>query len=308
MYSLLFTFLSYESFIPMYQQFFFDTLQTISSGPQYNELASGSALNSSINYSAAMPEITGNGFRDSLIVVMSGVCNISCVALRGGNGGRGAAVRLEPEATLHLDTVVLLENNAPSSGGGIYVSEHAVASVSNCLFFNNMASISHVGIARGGALFNEGTVVVLRSTFESNTASSIVSQAAGGAIYNLGDFKAEWSVFTKNSAAGGTVGEGGALATFKNGSTMELFQCILTNNTASISGGAIFAQSALTMRHCTVEFNQALVGSAIRTTPESPEPLLINVSMTDRPSLSEHSQIDGVQEFIRPDNFRNGPW
>ena len=107
-----------------------------------------------MNHSVIMPEITGNGFRDSLIVVMSGVCNMSHVALRGGNGGRGAAVRLEPEAILHLDTVLLRENNAPSSGGGIYVSNHAVATVSNSLFFNNIASINHVGLASGGALFN----------------------------------------------------------------------------------------------------------------------------------------------------------
>ena len=268
----------------------------------------GAFLNASMNISSAMPEITGNTFRDSLIVALSGKCSLSRLALRGGNGGRGAAIRVETGATLVLDTVVLRENIAPFSGGGIFVSTSSAATVTNSLFLQNMAAMTHVGYSRGGAVCNEGNLVVSDSTFLSNTASNTVSQAAGGALFNVGLAQVERSVFLNNKALGGMVGEGGAVATYRNGSQLELSHCVVSNNSATISGGAVFAQSALTMRHCKVEFNEAAVGAALRTTPETPEPLLVNVSMGSNVALMEHAQVDGIQEFLRPDNFRNGPW
>ena len=127
-------------------------------------------------------------------------------------------------------------------------------------------------------------------------------------MYNVGRAEVEWTVFMNNKALGGMVGEGGAVATYRNGSQLELSQCVLSNNTATISGGGVFAQSELTMRHCWVEFNEAVVGAALRTTPDAPAPLIMNVTMERNLLLTEHAQIDGIQEFLRPDNFRNGPW
>ena len=88
----------------------------ITAGAAYDSIEVGAFLNASMNISSAMPEITGNTFRDSLFVVLSGKCSVSRVALRGGNGGRGAAIRVETGAMLVLDTVVLRENIAPFSG------------------------------------------------------------------------------------------------------------------------------------------------------------------------------------------------
>ena len=52
-------------------------------GPLYGSVGVGSFLNSSTDFSAALPEITGNGFSDSLIVVLQGKCSISRIVLRG---------------------------------------------------------------------------------------------------------------------------------------------------------------------------------------------------------------------------------
>ena len=81
-----------------------------------------------------------------------------------------------------LDTVILRENTAPYSGGGIFVSASSSATIMNSLFMQNTAATRHVSHARGGAVCNEGSIVVKDSTFLSNIASSLPCRRLQGCL------------------------------------------------------------------------------------------------------------------------------
>ena len=256
-----------------------------------------------------LPIISGNGFADSLVTVSSGQCSLEYLILQDGKGGHGGAIQVKTNAKITLDHVILRNNLSPAAGGGLFVSKYSTAIVKGSFFYNNKAIMMYVGQASGGAIHNRGNLTVSDSTFYSNIAGNIQSQASGGGLYNVGQANISFSNFLFNQANGNMVGEGGAIATFRINTALNVHVCSFINNSAAHSGGAVFAQGYVQLMDCIFDNSTAgSVGPTIRITPDAPEPSLNNISVHNDACEIEYAGSDGYAEFLKPDNFRDGPW
>ena len=256
-----------------------------------------------------LPVIQGDGlFADSLFVAASGNCSLRSIVLQNGKGGRGGAVRVEEAATLTLNNVLFRNNLSPTRGGGLFVSQNSKVTILNSLFYGNTAKMEYVGMSGGGAIHNRGITTISSSTFRSNSVISTMSHASGGAIINFGQLQVLHSEFTLNEANGAMVGEGGALSTYRNGTLLDVSDCTFSNNSATHGGGAAYSQGQINMLNCYFEYNSALIGPTLRISPDAPQPSMKNISVHNNVCESEYVSGEGYSEFLKPDNFRVGPW
>jgi predicted outer membrane repeat protein len=88
---------------------------------------------------------------------------------------------------------LMIENGKADNGGAIYNTMSNGLTIKDCTFNNNTATNS------GGAIYNDGALIVTGCTFKGNTATG--ANAVGGAIYNRPfTFNVTGSTFTGNSA------------------------------------------------------------------------------------------------------------
>jgi hypothetical protein len=136
-------------------------------------------------------------------------------AIDAGKNGRlfdiasGASLTLE-NVTLQNGSggiVPVVGQGATSKGGAIYNQGTLV--LSDVMVQNNTA----IGwVAEGGAIYNQGTLVLSQVTVQKNTAKSYLDDAAGGAIWSNASLTVEnSSVFQVNAAIGGENAFGGAI-------------------------------------------------------------------------------------------------
>ena len=114
---------------------------------------------------------------------------------------RGGAIVNTGSGTLTLTGCALAGNTSFDLGGALYNGVDATARVENCTLVDNQVLIgSHS--ARGGAIENEGSIVVIGSRFEANSAAR-----DGGAHDGRGRFTE--CLFLNNSAdyLGGAINE-----------------------------------------------------------------------------------------------------
>jgi hypothetical protein len=111
----------------------------------------------------------------------------------------------------------------------------------------------------GGAILNyDGSTLTVSGCTVSNSAAN-----DGGGIYNFGaTLKLVNSTLTGNLANGtngdGADGEGGGLYANAMGGTVSMKDCILSGNTASLQGGAVwFRGPTMTVNGCTFSGNVA---------------------------------------------------
>jgi predicted outer membrane repeat protein len=145
---------------------------------------------------------------------------------------------------VNLTIINLTLTNATSNYGAIF--NNGTLTVDKSTFTNNNAT------NQGGAIFNNDgcNLTVNNSTFIKNTASS-----DGGAIGNFGTLTVDNSTFTGNTATyGGAIISGGILTV--NNSTF-------INNTASYYAGAIFNYGTGVVNFNRIIGNSAPHGSAI---------------------------------------------
>ncbi len=139
------------------------------------------------------------------------------------------------------------ENLASVTGGAIYNSNSTLTE-SNSTYSNNTAFSGN-----GGAIYNVGIVNAISTTFYSNNATN----GNGGAIYNTktSNLNGTKNTFTKNSAKWG-----GAI--YSLGTTTNNYSTF-NQNTASISGGAIYndANSAINVISTSFENNTVNSGN-----------------------------------------------
>lgn len=281
---------------------------TVKAGFIFEEFTKANAILNTASSHLSLPVITGTGFADSLVVATAGNCTLFKVVLTGGKGAKGGAVRVDATATLNLVGVIFRNNQSPSQGGGLFVAMHGVAAVQHSLFYANVATMTYVGQSGGGAIHNRGTLVVAGSTFNQNIVRSVSSQASGGAVYNVGNATVRDCSFILNEAQGNMVGEGGALSTYRKNTLLEVAGCTFSNNSATHSGGGVFAQGFMKLTSCFFEFHSAVVGPTLRVTPDAAQPEVSDVSIHIDVLESEYAGSDGYNEFLKPDNFRTGPW
>jgi hypothetical protein len=219
-----------------------------------------------------------------------GIYNAGRLAIIGhtsfeeGNGD-GSAIDNEGRLTATASTFsgdifnglgsMLTVTTSTFSGGGIS-NEGALAVVMACTFSGNHEPDS------GGAINNEGTMIVSASTFNGNSPALIISSSpqstAGGAITNEGTLTVTTSTFSANSAddgggiyndgmltvtastfCGNSAGFGGGIANYPGG-TLMIACSTFTHNTANYyhgGGGGIANAGTLTIFASTFSMNSA---------------------------------------------------
>ena len=171
-------------------------------------------------------------------------------------------------------------------GGGIYCSDCARPTITNCTFRENRASIgggmyvessptlinctfSDNSADGGGGLYNNGDAsdcnpVLIDCTFSGNTATY-----NGGAVYNLG--RRAKPTLTGCEFIGNRVSEGGGGAIRNNISgSPTLNNCLFAGNSAATFGGVIRNSNSgnTKLTNCTFSANSASNGAAFAATPD----------------------------------------
>ncbi|MBI5459795.1 pseudomurein-binding repeat-containing protein, partial [Methanobacterium sp.] len=146
-------------------------------------------------------------------------------------------------------------NNAVSmgNGGAICNSDDAYLYLANLIFTNNT---SHEG--RGGAIHNQGNLIVTNSNFTGNSAIN----GMGGAISNLnGECGVDNCTFSNNIAR-----LGGAIYNYNNSPTLVMgssFTGNIADYYSSGFGGAIYNMGTIYVNFSRITGNTANQGSSI---------------------------------------------
>ncbi|MCD8378452.1 MAG: hypothetical protein LUB59_06665, partial [Candidatus Gastranaerophilales bacterium] len=146
-------------------------------------------------------------------------------------------------------------------GGSYYEYFYKILSYADSSLYYSLVTLNSAGnnAQYGGGIYNTGTLSVTGTSFNYNTASY-----SGGSIYNTGALTVKSSVFSSNTAA-----NGGAIYTDDKNSEYKttVTDSTFTDNTASSSGGAIYANSGnITVKSSKFTGNYATSGGAVYNT------------------------------------------
>jgi len=202
---------------------------------------------------------SANPFR-ILDVAAGGVLTLGNVTVANGvltnSGERAGGIR--DAGTLVLQHVRLTGNNSVGFGGGLSVENGAQATVSGSELDGNVTD----GV--GGAIFNDGHLLIDRSTLTGNEAPF----GSGGAIYT------------------------------NTGSATWISSTVVTRNSAKLHGGGIFNTAAIMLSGDRVTFNQASQGGGggISNASSGTVSLLFTVVASNSPdNCSPQGTIRGCQ-------------
>lgn len=188
-----------------------------------------------------------DGERDGsefLIAFNAGVdVTITGMTMRDGSGSGDGGAIYHCLGTLTLKDVVIKENRVRGPGldgygGAIYNCPSSTATILDSTIRNNSAKV-------GGAICNGGSLTIIRSTFEENTA---LTTRGGGAVFNYGTLHVANSTFSDNTATGGVGGaiHDGELVGGTGGAQLD--NDTISGNSAALGGspgGAIYNQVGL---------------------------------------------------------------
>lgn len=138
------------------------------------------------------------------------------------SAGRYSAFLITYGTNVHMNNLVVKNCGTAAKGGAVINNGSLV--LHNVKFDNNYANL-------GGAIYNTGNLTMSTCYFDGNGA-----YASGGAIYNLGTVNAYgcWFDFNGASEDGGAIYNGGVLYVLSNGNIFA------QNHAAGGPGGAIF--------------------------------------------------------------------
>ena len=178
-----------------------------------------------------------------------------------------------------LDNLTFIHNSARSYGGAVYIAgnEYTHADITDCNF------ISNIGHVRAGAVYvYYGNVNINNTIFDSNKAidEEFGIETTGGAVYisKYTNVLIENSEFINNYVEdfGGAMACDNAVSGFIDLETGEetfvyfttrLNNCLFANNTADVSGGALYlgieADPTVIIDRCVFEANNASSAAAI---------------------------------------------
>jgi hypothetical protein len=186
----------------------------------------------------------------------------SMIATNRATGGRGG------DGT---DYIYGSTGNGGSGGtgqaGGLYVNGGFLTIESSSIASNQGtgglpgAYGNSDGEARGGGVYNDGTLTVSSSTLSGNSVNSRDYGADGGGIYNSGTLMVTGSTLSGNSAIVGRPGaQGGGI---DNAGTLTVSNSILSGNTSNDHGGGVYNFGTLTVTDSTLSGNSATFGGGI---------------------------------------------
>ncbi|HKE38062.1 MAG TPA: hypothetical protein VKB39_11540, partial [Candidatus Baltobacteraceae bacterium] len=183
-------------------------------------------------YVGSVVKISGNTFASNSATAQSAVATEAI----GGAVVAGTSTVLSNNNTFTSNAAVLKTAGNTAGGGGIAVVSGTLVSTGDKFTGNKVTSS---GQGAGGALFAVGGGLLTNDTMTSNKASGVIG--AGGAMaFGSSASIIKHVIATGNSATGTTLGAGGALL---DGGGSQLTDSQLSQNTASMLGGAVFATS-----------------------------------------------------------------
>lgn len=185
------------------------------------------------------------------------------VTISGSNSVRVFYVNTSVTLTLMNLTVA---NGYSLNGGGIFNNGGTVNAINCTFSGNNFASTGNTNAPAGGAIYNQsGTVALYGCTVANNdiqgdsgpyASGSPGYDAKGGAIYNAGSLLATCCDFAANSAIGGNGGSGpGAVSPFMP------FRGYPGGNAGTGCGGAICNAGGMLIDCCLFNGNTATGGN-----------------------------------------------
>jgi CSLREA domain-containing protein len=192
---------------------------------------------------AAVLAIDGAQASRILEVADTGRLTITGLTLSSGGVASGDGAGIRNFGTLTILDCRLLGNAAFGNGGAIWNA--GTAGVGRTTLVGNQA-------INGAGVYNQGTLIVAGSTFDSNFTGGIgPTMGSGGAILNQGAALITSSLFVANLA-----GHGGAMA--GHGDPTLILNSTFVFNDAAIGGGALaaFPGGAWTVSACTIAGNR----------------------------------------------------
>jgi predicted outer membrane repeat protein len=166
--------------------------------------SSGGAVTAGSNDTTSVVNITACTFNNNQAVSQS-----------------GGALYLTGAAYIHN---TIISNNAAKGSGGAIDASQAALTISGTVFYSNVAH------ANGGAIYSIKPLIVNDTVFTASKA-----EGNGGAVYHFSSANFNNCNFTENLS----LQHGGAISSEPK-SSLVIANSVLTNNTASYAGGAIF--------------------------------------------------------------------
>ncbi|MBH8561146.1 VCBS repeat-containing protein [Nostoc sp. CENA67] len=191
---------------------------------------SGAGASGTINLKSALPDISGANANNTTIdgpganlltVQRSTVASTPKFGIFTING---------VTATINGLTITNGDRigGSPNNGGGI-TNNNGSVTITNSLISGNKAE-------NGGGIDNYGTMTVLNSTIANNYASFQI-----GGISNAGNNGAVLTIINSTISGNQSAGRYGGIATVNIGTTMNLQNSTIYNNSASIGEGGIYS-------------------------------------------------------------------
>jgi CSLREA domain-containing protein len=188
---------------------------------------------------------------------------VDVITLSGGHNNR--VFSIAGDATVEISDLTIADGFDPSGAGVLRLIPGTSLTLKDVIVENSMTLSG-----AGGAILNEGTLIISRSILRNNSAGTI-----GGAIYSFGNLTIDRSILQGNRAVNG----GGAIVF--EGITMNInrssiIENLVTNTNPAIffGGGALMNRSAgVTITRTTIQGNSAFNGAGIHNDNTTP-PLL----------------------------------
>ncbi len=202
----------------------------------------------------------------------------------------GGAISVTNDGTLVADSITISDNKAFTSGGGVYIANNSVVTITGSSFSGNRTVNTDVANAPGGGIYrNAGTgkLTIHNSTFTNNTAwgqggginitgsgaseldnltlSGNSSRAGGGgALVAQHTAVITNSTFSGNTTVDGqTPGYGGGLAVSST-AIATITNSTFSGNSAEAHGGGLASNGASTILNSTFVDNvSALIGGGL---------------------------------------------
>lgn len=184
---------------------------------------------------AELTSIDGGG-NSRLLEVLPGVTvSVSNLSLRNGHSSESGGA-IQNAGTLSLRHVTISGNRAASAfvhnyGGAI--DNLGSLTLSDCVLSGNLAASGEGGWGEGGAVYNSGTLTMLRSLVANNETSDDDDFGGGSGLYNLGTATLRETVWSDNRLPAASQRNGSTLLNTGSG------QLTLSNSTVSGNVGGL---------------------------------------------------------------------
>ncbi len=267
----------------------------------FNGLSEGSMVTASNGTTFTISYVGGDG-ND---VVLTGTCSSAITVTNGADSGAGSfreavsdicpggTIDFSGNTSVTLNSEILIDKTINIDGTGFNVvfsgnSANRVFYVGATGELNLQSVFVVLGFSanEGGAIFNEGALSVIESTFEANSSAS--NDLAGGAIFNAstGSLDIESSTFLSNTGI-----RGGAIFNSQNGA--DEGAVVIRNSTFASNGNNALEGGAINNRGVMISTNNTFANNGGAGTNGGGvftwdgDTTLINTIIADSPSGSD---------------------